>query len=106
MVSAALSEWRSRRDAKLRNLLDAHIAVGGSGAGRRWATEELNHALVLRLASEFQGFCRDLHEEAVGRLVETAAPTDLQPQQVLAIPYRTGRRLPVEASSGVSSCSC
>jgi hypothetical protein len=93
MVSAALSEWRSGRKAKLNNLLGAHIAVGGSGVGRRWATEELNHALVLRLASEFQGFCRDLHDEAVGRLVETVAPANPQLQQVLVIPYRTGRRL-------------
>lgn len=66
MVSAALTQWRTGRASKLSNLLSAHVAVGGSKAGRRWATEELNHAIVLRLASEFQGFCRDLHDEAVG----------------------------------------
>jgi hypothetical protein len=93
MASGALSQWRSGRASRLDNLLGAHIAVGGSGAGRRRATEELNHALVLRLASEFQGFCRDLHDEAVGGLVQAVAPADPALQELLSIPYRTGRRL-------------
>src|SRR5688572_2674942 len=93
MVSAALSEWRSARDTRLNNLLGAHVAVGGSAAGRRGATEALNHALVLRLASEFQGFCRDLHDEAVRLLVETLAPGDLKLQEILARPYLAARKL-------------
>ncbi len=73
--------------------MSAHIAVGGSRAGRRWATEELNHALVLRLASEFQGFCRDLHDEALGGLLLAVAPADSLMRKVLRFPYRTCRSL-------------
>jgi hypothetical protein len=72
--------------------MDAHVAVGGAAAGRRWATQELNHAILLRLASEFQGFCRDLHDEAVLALVAAATPNNAQVSQVLALPFRTARR--------------
>lgn len=58
MSSAALTSWRTDRAARLDRLVAAHAAVGGAGPGRRWVTEELNHALILRLASEFQGFAR------------------------------------------------
>jgi hypothetical protein len=34
--------------------------VRGANSGRRWITDELNHALILRLAAEFQGFARHL----------------------------------------------
>jgi len=93
VVSAALTQWRTGRAARLSNLLGAHVAVGGSQAGRRWATEELNHAIVLRLASEFQGFCRDLHDEAVGVLVGAVARNDPGLQRVLTVPYHANRKL-------------
>jgi hypothetical protein len=73
--------------------MSAHVAVGGSGAGRRWATEELNHALVLRLASEFQGFCRDLHNDAVEVILAGSAPRNLPLQQALRAACTTSRRL-------------
>lgn len=92
MVSAALIQWQTSRKTKLDNLLKAHVAVGGSNAGRRWATEELNHAIILRLASEFQGYCRDLHDEAVEFFVHSVTP-DPQLRQVLTLPYYAARRL-------------
>jgi hypothetical protein len=78
---------------RLDRLLSAHLAVGGSGAGRRWATEELNHAILLRLASEFQGFCRDLYDEAVESLVHAASPGDIDLRRTLAVPFVAARRL-------------
>ena len=49
----------------MQRLFDAHKAAEGSGApGRRWRTEQINWALALLLAAEFQGFARDLHDEA------------------------------------------
>ena len=59
--AAALDEWRGERAARLDELFEAHRRVGGSRAGRRTETEQINWALVLRLAGEFQGFSRDLH---------------------------------------------
>lgn len=66
MTSAALGVWRSERAARLDELFEAHRRVGGPGAGRRTETEQINWALVLRLAGEFQGFARDLHFQGTG----------------------------------------
>lgn len=65
MSSDALDRWRGERADRLDQLFDAHRRVGGSGAGRRTETEQINWALVLRLAAEFQGFSRDLHTRGV-----------------------------------------
>jgi hypothetical protein len=93
MSSKSLRKWRTARSVKLDRLMQAHVIVGGSGAGRRWATEELNHAIVLRLASEFQGFSRDLHNEAVDTVAEVLSRGDGRLNEVLQLPYRAGRRL-------------
>lgn len=73
MASAALSTWRVARARRLDELLGAHERVGGAERGRRTRTEQINWALVLRLAAEFQGFARDLHGEGVGTFAEWAA---------------------------------
>jgi hypothetical protein len=91
--SSALNEWASTRAQRLDRLKAAHAAVSGSGPGRRWQTEELNHSLVLRLASEFQGFARELHDETVSAVVAQVAPHNPQVQLALQIPYTSGRRL-------------
>jgi len=65
VTSAAHSEWQGSRAKRLQRLFDAHAAAEGSGApGRRWRTEQINWSLALLLAAEFQGFARDLHDEA------------------------------------------
>jgi hypothetical protein len=93
VTSISLRKWRTDRALKLDRLMQAHIIVGGSGAGRRWATEELNHAIVLRLASEFQGFSRDLHSEATVCVVKVLAQGDRRLEEVMQLLYKTGRRL-------------
>jgi len=72
MASGAHESWTTARRARLDELYAAHSAVGGTGPGRRTATEQLNWALALRLASEFQGYVRDLHDEATDVLVARA----------------------------------
>ena len=67
----------SRREA-LEEIEQAHIAVGGNKPGRRYATQQINQAYALLLASQFQGFCRDLYDEAVVHLVAAIAPRSLQ----------------------------
>lgn len=52
----------------------AHLQVGGEGPGRRYATQQLNHAYAMLLSSHFQGFCRGLHSEAVDFLVDQVTP--------------------------------
>jgi hypothetical protein len=71
--STAYAAWFGYRQARIDQLRMAHRTVGGSGPGRRWATEQLNWALTLRLAGEFQGFARELHDVAVDHLVLVVA---------------------------------
>jgi hypothetical protein len=56
----------------------AHQSVGGTGPGRRYATQQINQAYAVLLASQFQGFCRDLHTEAVDHLANPIAIADLR----------------------------
>jgi hypothetical protein len=77
MPSISLLDWRGWRRDKLDEIKEAHQAVGGSGRGRRYATEQLNYAYAVLLSSHFQGFCRDLHTECVQHIVRKV-PDDLQ----------------------------
>lgn len=69
MPSPALQAWSSDSAARIGELRHAHQSVGGSGPGRRHRTEQLNWALVLLVAAEFQRYCRGLHDLAVGEIV-------------------------------------
>jgi hypothetical protein len=57
---------------QLHQLLRAHSLVGGHGPGRRFSTEQINHASVTALSGQFQGFARDLLHEAIDALLNTA----------------------------------
>jgi hypothetical protein len=64
MSSAALHKWRGHRLRHLDDLMHTHRLVSGSASESRRRMAAVNAALVLRLAAEFQGFARELHEEA------------------------------------------
>ena len=91
--SVALVEWNSRRAQRVQDLLGAHERVGGVGVGRRWRTEQLNWALVLRVAAEFQGYCRDLHDLAAEEIAVQAGQLNGQLQAVVRSMLTEGRRL-------------
>jgi hypothetical protein len=75
MPSTALKQWRTIRAGALDELEQAHASVGGSGPGRRYATQQINHAYAVLLSSHFQGYCRDLHTECVEHMVlQLSAP--------------------------------
>lgn len=93
MPSIALHDWRTSRADRLTRLQVAHATVGGTGPGRRWLTEELNHALVLRLAAEFQGFARDLHDEAATAIAGSLAAGVPPREQALRRAFTAPRRL-------------
>ena len=79
MASNALLEWRSTRSEALNEIAVAHRAVGGSLRGRRYATQQINRAYAVLLASQFQGFCRDLYTECVDHILNVlAAPEALR----------------------------
>jgi hypothetical protein len=76
--SASIHDWKHQRADKLDQIETAHAALGGALPGRRWATEQLNHAYAVLLCSQFQGFCRDLHSECVDVVVSAAVTPAMQ----------------------------
>lgn len=74
MPSVAFGRWTTAAKAALDEIEAAHRALGGSGPGRRYATVHVNHAYAVLVSSQFQGFCRDLHSEAVDFLSVSIAP--------------------------------
>jgi hypothetical protein len=91
MPSRSLTLWNTDGAKALDDIEGAHVAVGGSGRGRRYATEQINHAYVVLLAGQFQGFCRGLHSEAVDYLVRTS-PSPIM-QAILQQNFVHGRQL-------------
>lgn len=74
MPSQSLAKWQTIRSRELDQLLHAHARIRGGGPGRRYATEQLNFAYLVAVAAHFQGFCRDLHSEAVGAFAAAVPP--------------------------------
>jgi hypothetical protein len=67
--SPALKAWRTKRHDDIDRLLKTHKSITAGRPGRQWETEHMNFALITRLAAEFQGYCRDLHNEAADHVV-------------------------------------
>ncbi len=65
MPSVSYRHWRTVRRAALDSVQAAHTTIHGTGAGRREATRQINHGYAVLVAAEFQGYCRELHSEAV-----------------------------------------
>ncbi len=93
MPSAALGAWEGERSMLLDQLIQAHAAVGGPGAGRRWATDELNRALLLRVAAQFQGFAKDLHAEVAITFGTLVQPRNATLARVISAGLQTRRDL-------------
>jgi hypothetical protein len=74
MPSTSYTEWRTSRAKALDAITSGHAAVSGTGRGRRFNTQQFNQAYAVLLAAQFQGFCRDLHEECAIHILRTIAP--------------------------------
>lgn len=90
MPSNSLLRWRVVRAAALDEIEAAHAQVGGVERGRRYATQQINRGYAVLLASEFQGFCRNLHSECAECII-AATPADLQ--EVIRQQFLWGRQL-------------
>lgn len=73
MPSFAYDRWATIRKGALDHVEAAHAAIRTTSPSGRQATRLINHAYAVILAAEFQGFCRDLHTEAVSFLVRPLA---------------------------------
>jgi hypothetical protein len=67
--SAAFATWASER----RGRLDALYAALDDAAEQPVRAEQIRWSLVLRLAGEFQGYARDLHDGAVDTVLRAVA---------------------------------
>ncbi len=68
MPSQAYRQWQHVRTREMDQLESAHTLLGGTARGRRYTTQQINRAYAVLLASQFQGFARDLHTESVDAL--------------------------------------
>ena len=78
MPSNSLKQWQAGRATQLEEIEAAHRSIGGTTPGRRFATQQINHAYAMLLSSQFQGFCRDLHSECVDCLVLAMTPASFR----------------------------
>jgi len=92
MPSTSYRQWITARDTALDEITQAHAAVGGTRRGRRYSTQQVNRAYAMLLASQFQGFCRDLHSECVDHILGVLAPPPALRLLVLA-EFTRGRQL-------------
>jgi RiboL-PSP-HEPN len=90
MPSHSLLRWFGERSDALDEIADAHAQVGGTERGRRFATQQINHAYAVLLSSQFQGFCRDLHSECA-EFVVVSSPIHLR--TILNTQLNLGRAL-------------
>src|ERR1700736_4078544 len=74
MRSISYRQWRTVRATALDEIAFAHTALGGTARGRRYTTQQINRAYAMLLASQFQGYCRDLHSECVDHILGVLAP--------------------------------
>lgn len=91
MPSSARRYWRDERLVTLDHFERAVAGTRSSGPGSRAAAQQLVHSYVLALSAQFQGFCRDLHDEAVrhiASLIPVAPLADLVGYELVV-----GRRL-------------
>src|SRR5258708_38658279 len=92
MPSRSLLRWQNERLGALNQIADAHAAVGGAAPGRRYTTQHINQAYAAILSSQFQGFSRDLHSEAVDYLLGPAARGDTR-MTLIRLRFTGGRKL-------------
>lgn len=91
MASRALRNWQTRSRKVLDEVEAAHASVGGRRGARAFARQQINQAYVVLLSSQFQRFCRELHNEATDVVATQTAYTPIAP--LLKASLSHGRRL-------------
>jgi hypothetical protein len=86
--SPAWHHWKTKRLEALDQLEAAHAAAWRGG--RRSAAAQVVHAYVVLLSAQFQGFCRDLHDDGIDHL---AAPLSTPLREAIQRLLSAGRKL-------------
>lgn len=77
MPSRSVRMWRASARRALDEIEAAHTAMRGPGRGRRYAAQQINQAYVVLLASQFQGFCRELHAQCAEHMGHAVHSPDI-----------------------------
>ncbi|MGV0813992.1 hypothetical protein ABQF34_18675 [Mycolicibacterium boenickei] len=95
MPSDAIERWLSERAEALDSRVSVHAKVTGNKVGRKYDTKHLNRALFVALSAEFQGFSRDLHEDAAVHIANSlqTLPGNARVVPVVLDALVKGRRL-------------
>lgn len=72
-------------------LLNIHVRVTGSGAGRRFGVEVLNRSALVLLVACWEAFVEDLAKEAFDAMLATAPDHKVFPNKVLALASKSLR---------------
>lgn len=88
MASGALTEWNGPRRRRIDLIWDFR-----NKAPLPWQERQADMLLVTRMAAEFQGFARDLHDEAAGFLAFAATSGNQGVASVLRVGIAAGREL-------------
>ncbi|MEV6479191.1 hypothetical protein [Streptomyces sp. NPDC051576] len=85
MTSVALADWNAKRAASIDLAWQMHSmqVAAPSPAGSGWEVEQALAVVLQRMATEFQGFCRALHDEASEFFASTAAQGNLDLESTL-----------------------
>jgi hypothetical protein len=91
MPSDALLAWQNDRLPRLVNVEADCLHLQALHVAAPDRVQEFIRSYAVLLSSEFQGFCRDLHDECADKLVASVAPVPLQ--DVLRWQCGYGRKL-------------
>jgi hypothetical protein len=90
-TSRALAVWKSDRSLALDEFEEIHKSLASKTSGIRIARLQINQAYALMLSGQFQGFCRDLHIEAIDHFSGLIQPQPLE--GVIQLLMKEGRKL-------------
>lgn len=92
MSRTALERWRSERVSRMGDLYALYRDVSAATGAASSAVEQLRLMLVVALAAEWQGFARDLYDNAVDRVTAAIAECGREPLTWLLQVALTQRR--------------
>jgi hypothetical protein len=90
-MSLSFEKWSTERLPALRELDSARRGLREFKRGTRFAIRQIHESYVVLLASHFQGFCRDLHDECADFFVRTISTEMLR--NTVRIVLVLGRKL-------------
>src|SRR5438874_1319718 len=78
MPSDALLAWQTDRMPRLQKVEDDCVHLEALHPADPGRVQEFIRSYAMLLCAEFQGFCRDLHDECAEKFIESVTPADLK----------------------------